>query len=242
MLSHLPPGPPNPRLDDSSVHVWMADLHAPGEHLDHYASLLAHDERERAARFHFERHRDHFVAGRGILRTLLALYLDQAPEAVQFSYTDFGKPFLAKSNLQFNLAHCGNVALFAFCLQDAVGIDVERQRELPDALAIAGRFFSPRESETLRALPPAEQTAAFFRCWTRKEAFIKAVGEGLSYPLAAFDVTLAPREEARLLAVRGSASEAAQWTLLDLRPAMGYEGALVVKGKPARLRRWRFQR
>lgn len=234
------PGPTKPKLDDDTVHVWSAVLDASRERLDYYRSLLVEDERERAARFHFERDRNQYIAGRGMLRILLGRYLNRSPSKIEISYSDYNRPFLPNNKLQFNLAHSGDLVLFAFCLHDDVGVDVEAERDLSDALAIARRFFSPGERDTLQSLPQAQQIPAFFRCWSRKEAFIKAVGEGLSYPLDAFDVTLAPSQAARLLTIRGSAAEAGKWSLFSLALPQGYYGAVAVKNTAVHLRAWSF--
>ncbi|MFN2207085.1 MAG: 4'-phosphopantetheinyl transferase family protein, partial [Candidatus Promineifilaceae bacterium] len=232
--------PLKPPLDENSVHVWCAELDQPQGRVEYYGSLLSSDERERAARFHFDRHRNAYTAGRGMLRVLLGRYLTQPPEDIDISYSHYGKPLLSDNRLQFNLAHSGGLALFVFTLHDEVGVDIERERDLRDALAIAERFFSPSERAALRELPDSERVPAFFRCWTRKEAFIKAVGEGLSYPLADFDVTLAPGEPARLLSIRGSEEEARRWSLQSLDLPAGNFGAVALQNPAMQLERWRF--
>jgi len=234
------PGPQQQDLSSDTVHVWQAGLDASLERLAVYEALLAEDERERAARFRFDRHRHEYIAGRGMLRVLIGRYLGRLPEALIFSYSEYDKPYLKGNSLQFNLAHSGGLALYAFCLNDPVGVDVERERALTDGMQIAERFFSPAERAVLRSLPEEQKVPAFFRCWSRKEAFIKAVGEGLSYPLDVFDVTLAPDEPARLLQIRGSEEEARAWSLnsLDLLP--GYHGALAVKSRHKTLQKFKF--
>ena len=233
------PGPLFPTLNSQAVHVWQAELTVSVERLVRYMGLLAEDERERAARFRFERHRNHYIAGRGMLRELLGRYLGQRPEDLVFSYSEYGKPKLTGSELRFNLAHSGELALFAFGLHDALGVDLEAERPLHDALAIARRFFSPAEREALASLPEDQQAAAFFRCWTRKEAFIKAVGEGLSHALDAFEVTLMPDEPAQLRAIDGSEEEARKWSLYALDLPQSYYGAIAVKSRTKQLRLWR---
>jgi 4'-phosphopantetheinyl transferase len=240
MLPDWPPGPLKPQLDETSVHVWCAELAQPQGRIDGYRSLLSADELERAVRFRFDRHRNDYIAGRGMLRVLLGRYLKHPPEAVEISYSHYGKPLLPDNRLQFNLAHSGGLALFVFTLHDEVGVDIERERDLRDALAIAERFFSPSERAVLRELPDSERVPAFFRCWTRKEAFIKAVGEGLSYPLADFDVTLASGDPARLLSIRGSEEEARRWSLHSLDLPAGYCGAVALRSTEVRLESWRF--
>jgi len=240
MLAYWPSGPLKPQLDENSVHVWCAELAQPQERIDGYRSLLSADELERAVRFRFDRHRNDYIAGRGMLRVLLGRYLKHPPEAAKISYSHYGKPLLPDNRLQFNLAHSGGLALFVFTLHDEVGVDIEQERDLRDALAIAERFFSPSERAALRELPDSERVPAFFRCWTRKEAFIKAVGEGLSYPLADFDVTLAPGEPARLLSIRGSEEEARRWSLQSLDLPAGNFGAVALQNPAMQLERWRF--
>jgi 4'-phosphopantetheinyl transferase len=235
------PGPQRLKLSPSDIHVWQAELDASPAKRVFYEWLLAADERERAARFRFERDRNHYIAGRGILRVLLGRYLHQPPETVKISYSEYDKPFLAGDQLQFNLAHSGGMALYAFCLDDPVGVDVEVEREVKDALQISERYFSLAERETLRSLPEDERVPAFFRCWSRKEAFIKAVGEGLSYPLDAFEVSLAADEPPDLLRIRGSQKEARTWLLTSLELPPGYHGALVVKSRIKNLQTFQFE-
>ena len=239
MQINWPPGPQNPQLASGTVHVWAAALDAGPERLAACARLLAADERERAGRFHFARDRDAYIAGRGMLRLLIGRYLARAPETLDISYSDYGKPCLAGGELRFNLAHSAGLALYAFAAHTELGVDVEAERDLPDALPIARRFFSAAEYDALRALPPDEQPAAFFRCWTRKEAFIKAVGEGLSYPLDRFQVSLRPDQAPALLSVDGHAPGAREWTLVDLPLPAAYTGALAFKGRIDRLQKWR---
>jgi 4'-phosphopantetheinyl transferase len=223
----------------NEVHVWSACLDDLPE-----AALrapLSPDERERGGRFHFERDRRRFVTARGLLRALLGRYLDVDPADLLFGYGPRGKPFLAgRDELRFNLSHSGGLALLAFARGCEVGVDVEQVRPVPESEDIARHCFSAREGEELRSLRADERGAAFFRCWTRKEAFIKATGDGLSLPLDAFDVTLAPGEPARLLRVRGEPEAVHRFWLEDLRPAEGFAGALAVEGKAKRvvLRTW----
>jgi 4'-phosphopantetheinyl transferase len=222
------------------VHVWAAHLDA----LSEAASLsgLSDEERERAGRFHFARDRSRFVVARGLLRRLLGRYLGCDPAGLRFSYGPRGKPFLPDhpSGLRFNVSHSGGLALLAFARDRELGVDLERERTVPEAEEIARRYFSLREGAELRELPEPERTHAFFRCWTRKEAFIKATGDGLSQPLEAFDVTLGPGERPRLVRVEGKPAESRRWWLEDVEPAPGFAGALAVGGRPRRVVRWRW--
>jgi len=221
-------------LDPGEVQVWAVCLDDLPE-----AALripLSADERKRGGRFHFEHDRRRFVTARGLLRVLLGRYLDVDPAGVRFAHGPRGKPFLAEGDgLRFNLSHSGGLALLAFARDRELGVDVEQERPLPEAEDIARRYFSAREVAQLRRLRADERAAAFFRCWTRKEAFIKATGDGLSRPLDAFDVTLGPGDPARLLHVRGEPETARRFWLEDLQPVAGFAGALAVEGPRARV-------
>jgi 4'-phosphopantetheinyl transferase len=209
---------------------------------DNYLSTLDQDERTRASRFHFDKHRRHFVVSRGFLRALLGRYLDTSPEAVRFAYGPHGKPMLEgehrDSSLRFNASHSGDWAVYAFVQEHEIGVDVEQIKEDFATEGIAERFFSVREVQILNALPEAEKPAAFFRCWTRKEAYIKAIGTGLSHPLDTFDVTLAPGEPAALLRVARDPESIARWSIFDLEVGAEYAAALAVAGPVSALRRW----
>ena len=228
------PAPPSLSLPTGEVHVWRLRLEQPPELQETFLSTLAQDERARANRFHFDKHRRHFVVARGFLRALLARYLDTSPEAVRFAYGPYGKPVLngeyRESALRFNASHSGDWAVYAFVQDHEVGIDVEHIKEDLATEGIAERFFSASEVQTLNALPDEEKPPAFFRCWTRKEAYIKAIGSGLSHPLDTFDVTLAPGEPAALLRVQRDPESITRWSLFNLDVAEGYAAALAVAG------------
>lgn len=211
--------------------VWLGGAPAP----DRARALLTGDELARASRFVFDVHRDRYLAGRLALRELLGRYLDRAPGDVRFAYGPYGKPEVPGEALRFNVAHSDDLAVIGLTEDDRLGVDVERTRALRDIDSLAGTVFSAHELDVFRSLPPASKGQAFFNCWTRKEAFVKAVGEGLSHPLDAFDVTLRPGEEARLLQVEGSPARAAGWSLLDLRPMDGWAGAVAVEYPDAAL-------
>jgi 4'-phosphopantetheinyl transferase len=236
--------PPRPALPGDEVHVWRALLDAPAERVRRLLELLASDERERAARFHFERDRRRFTVARGVLRGILGGYLNTAPAALRFVYGAQGKPALAPEQdaggLRFNVSHSEGVALFAFARGRELGVDVERVSPRVSCEEIAGHFFSPGEVARLRALPAELREAAFFDCWTRKEAYIKARGEGLSLPLDGFDVSLGPGEPAALVANRLDPAEVARWSLLALAPWPGFAAAVAVEGRGWRLKCWRL--
>jgi 4'-phosphopantetheinyl transferase len=229
------------RLEPGVVHVWAARLDEPSA--CGHVELLSRDEIARAERFHFARDRRRFVAARTLLRQIAGNYLSSDPADLRFVYGATGKPALAQpeSPLRFNLSHSGEIALFAFAMGCELGVDVELERELPEAEGIAERYFSPAERAELRRLAPEERPSAFFRCWTRKEAFIKATGDGLSLPLDAFDVTAGPGKPARLLRVEGGTQTCRRFWLQDLEPAGGFAAALAVDGHPARIERWAWE-
>lgn len=230
------------RLPDDEAHVWRATLDLPESDAARCRRLLAADEVERAARFYFERDRKRYAVGRGLLRLILGRYLEVAPEELRFDYNRHGRPALAapfaRHGLFFNLSHAEGLALYAVARR-AIGVDLERVRPDFEHEKLVQRFFSPQEAAEFAALPAAAKPQAFFDCWTRKEAYIKAHGRGLSMPLDSFDVSLTPGRPAQLLATRDNPAEASQWTLIDLSPQEGYAGALAVKGKIWKLKQWR---
>jgi 4'-phosphopantetheinyl transferase len=221
------------------AHVWRLRLVQPAGELARLGATLSDDERARAARFYFERDRAAFTVVRGALRTLLGGYLGTPPGALVFGYRHKGKPYLEAplDDLQFNVSHSGDFALLAFTRGCAIGVDVERRRRLDDLDAMARISFSPDEYAALHRLAPADHAAAFFACWSRKEAFIKVTGEGISQ-LADFDVTLAPGEPMRLLRVRGVAPDALPWTLHALPEIADHAAALAVEALAIQLRCW----
>ncbi len=232
--------PSEPSLAPDEVHVWLASLDRPAASEDaQLRDLLAPDEARRADAFAAEDERRRFVVGRGLLRVLLGRYLHEAPAVLRFDYGERGKPTLAGSTVQFNLSHAGGIVLYAIALGRDVGVDVERLRSLPDLARIARRFFSAWEADTLLQLPAAERERAFFTCWTRKEAYVKALGGGLAVPLDAFDVAFAPDEPPRLLRSTVDARGPACWSLVDLVPEPGFAAAVMVEGHAA-VRCWRW--
>jgi 4'-phosphopantetheinyl transferase len=242
LLWESPPG--KLALDRREVHVWRGRLDLEAETLGRLWAILSPDEQNRAKRYRFAKDRDAFVAARGMLRGILSRYLDLSPEALRFDYSVHGKPFLPGeldgARLRFNLSHSHGLALCAVASRREVGIDVEYQRpELADE-SIAERFFSAREITTLRLLPSSLQRAAFFACWTRKEAYMKAVGRGLTIPLDRVEVTLAPGETVALLSTEGGPADAGRWSLRELEPGAGYAAAVVVEGHDWQLRCWNW--
>ena len=237
----LPP-PGALSLQSSEVHVWRVDLEQTEEAVNQFRKTLDPDELQRASRFYFERHRRAFVVGRGFLRDVLGRYLKSKPDVLKFSYGTYGKPALKSEHkdarLRFNLSHSHNVGLLAITADNHIGVDVEHNRADFATEEIARRFFSRCEVEVFNTLRKEEQVAAFFRCWTRKEAFIKATGRGLSQALDGFDVTLGPGVQAELL--RAEDDDASRWSLYDIDVGPGYAAALAVEGRILNLRFWQF--
>jgi 4'-phosphopantetheinyl transferase len=230
--------PHSPALEPGAVHVWRIALDQQDEPLERFRRMLEPDELNRAGRFHFEKDRRHFIVARGFLRSVVARYLNTQPEALRLSYGAYGKPTLASEHvLRFNLSHSHYVALLAVALDAELGVDVEHIRADFASEEIARRFFSRAEVEAFNALPKEEQVAAFFRCWTRKEAYIKAIGKGLSQALDAFDVTLTPGARAELL--RTEEGDAERWWMSDVDVGEGYAGALAVERPVAEVRFFR---
>jgi 4'-phosphopantetheinyl transferase len=218
------------------IQVWSARLDIHQDALVQLESVLSPDELVRADRFAFAGLRVRYIASRGILRCILAQYTGLNAPALRFDYNPQGKPALAVGygdRVSFNVSHSGDIALYAVRLDGAVGVDVEQARPLADLESIARSTFSAAEYAALMSLPAHQRVEAFFNCWTRKEAFIKAVGSGFAYPLASFDVTLRPHEPARLLRIEGG--NALEWTLADLCPARGYAGAVAAPGAGLRI-------
>ncbi len=205
---------------------------------------LSADERARAAKFYFDKDREHFIVARGLLRTILGRYLDREPENLSFRYGPQGKPALAEISdghaIRFNLSHSHGFALYAIARGREVGIDIEWIRPDLAIAEIAERFFSASEAALLRSLPAEARLEAFFRCWTRKEAYIKARGEGLSRPLNQIDLPLARAEPGLPQALQLSSSEVTQWSLQDLTPARDNVAAVVAEGRDWHTACWRW--
>jgi 4'-phosphopantetheinyl transferase len=229
-------------LGGDEVHLWHASLDLfSAENLEH---VLFEDEVIRARRFHFAKDRNHFTVARALLRKLLQSYL-RGDDQLHLQYGEMGKPFLAEKDtrpISFNLAHSGGRAIYAFSRNRELGVDLEFIREDMTGDDIAKRFFSERETNTLQAVPAEQRKQAFFNCWTRKEAYIKARGEGLSMPLDSFDVSLAPGETAALLRNHTDDAEVARWEMRAIPVASGFVAALVVEGHDWALKTFELER
>lgn len=225
--------PPGLALDPGHVHVWRISFTDARAERATLAATLTEDERARAGRFLRDRDRDAFTITRGALRALLARYTGHPLDAIELGFRARGKPYLTTppgEPVRFNVSHSGDHALLAFARGRELGVDIEQRRPLSDLLPLARLSFSPAEYATLCALPSHDHPTAFYTCWSRKEAFIKATGEGISQ-LNDFDVTLRPDQPAQILRVAGPPSEHARWSLTDLPAIPDYAAAIVVEGQ-----------
>jgi 4'-phosphopantetheinyl transferase len=226
-------------LASDEVHIWRVPLNFRSDSLLLLESGLSEDERKRAGKYYFQRDRNRYIAARGILRTLLGRYLAVPPSKLQFAYGRYGKPSLssefAGSSLFFNVSHSHELALLAFTRVGDIGVDVEYMRADVEYMQLAQHFFSEHERHQLVSLSRSMVQAAFFCCWTRKEAYIKARGLGLQLPLAQFDVSVHPEKTAAFLGSREEGQNIKDWSLYNLLPGSGYAAACVVKGVPSRI-------
>ena len=217
-------------LESHPVDVWRLSLDLLADSVKSFESTLSADETERAARFHFEVDKNRFIVAHGVLRNILGRYLHCDPAELTFHLNQYGKPALVDSTLEFNLSHSGDLALIAVTQRRKIGVDVERIRQGISSHVIARQYFSKSEIAELQSLPLEQRETAFFTCWTRKEAYIKAHGLGLALPLESFDVSLTPEQPAILRATRPDPQESTRWTLLSLDVDPNYAGALAVEG------------
>lgn len=219
----------NLELENQHVDVWRLSLDLPTDAVKSIESTLSADETDRVARFHFEVDKNRFIVSHGVLRKILGRYLHRDPAELKFSVNQYGKPALVNSTLEFNLSHSGDFALIAVTQERKIGVDVERIRQGISSHVIAQQYFSKAEVAELQSLPIEQRESAFFTCWTRKEAYIKAQGLGLALPLESFDVSLSPNEPAMLRATRPDSQESARWTLRSLDVDLNYAGAIAVE-------------
>jgi 4'-phosphopantetheinyl transferase len=221
-------------LSQAEVHLWVAPLVISAEKSAYFKSILSLDEQERAGCFRKSRDAQRFVAARGSLRSLLGAYLAIEPDRLRFAYDAFGKPRLdgeeTLTSMRFSVSHSGDLALFGFARRHKMGVDVERIRPDIDIADLAARYFSPNEFKKLRSLPADQQREAFYCGWTRKEAYLKARGQGLSFPLDRVEVSLTPGEPAMILKASGDRGVSRRWTIQHLSPAPTYIGAAAVEG------------
>ncbi len=223
--------PKNIALSPTDIHVWKVSLNISLNSQNDFWLTLSEDEKLRANRFRFPHLRVRYIAARGTLRALLGQYLSVLPIEIQFSYGEQGKPFLTDfPDFKFNISHSEDLAVFAFAKEITLGIDVEFINPKIDTEVIAPRFFSKNEAATLLKLSPLKRPPVFFNCWTRKEAFIKAKGGGLSIPLDQFEVTLLPEDTPQLLAIDWAPEEVENWSIFSFNVGPEFVGALMTDG------------
>jgi 4'-phosphopantetheinyl transferase len=245
---HIPPE--QLTLGDGEVHVWRARLEQSISTIQRLEQTLAGDEQARAEQFRFQQDRLRFIVARGILRTILGQYLGRDPGTLQFRYSQYGKPALAEdigsdsNSLLFNVAHSRGMALYAVTRKgiSSIGIDIEYLDTSVPCEQIAERFFSPFEVRMLQAVSEEMRHVAFFSCWTRKEAYVKARGMGLSLDLKQFDVSVTPGEPVAILSSREESQNTSNWFLYDLFPDPGYMASLAVEGHPANITCWQWSK
>lgn len=232
-LNDWNPPPKRRELYENEVHVWRAKLHRSAGEIEEFRGMLSPDEEQRSRRFYFDRDRHDFIVGRGILRSILSGYLNIKAEKIAFEYRDRGKPGVANPGdraIEFNVSHSNGLALYAVTRDRPIGIDVEYLRPLRDAEQLANRFFTPPEVAAIAALAPEKKQAAFFHAWTRKEAYLKATGEGLA-GLERVEVSVSPEMPAKLLSIGGDRQLASCWFLCDIHPHPAYLAALAIEGE-----------
>ncbi|MBC6366460.1 4'-phosphopantetheinyl transferase superfamily protein [Algoriphagus sp. AK58] len=234
--THLQKGISLPPIHIDDVHIWQMRLDLPEEHINIFTEILSADELDRANRFYFEKDRSRFISARGMLRIILSQYLGLDPKKLLFEYSNYGKPeFRSESgfqSLKFNLSHSEGIALLAVTRYKNIGIDVERIRDDIALDPIANLFYSNEEISSLERIGEKRKKEWFYTLWTRKEAFLKATGKGLSYPLKECDVSF--RYGGKFSSVTIN-KEKSDWMVKDLFPILGFAAALAVEGNNPKL-------
>lgn len=235
--------PQDIKLQEGFIDLWYAKLDQSDSLIQKLITSLSDDEFSRAEEYRFDRDKNRFIVGRGILRNIIGRYLNIKPGLVNFRYGKYGKPYLSNNHhereIKFNLAHSKDVAVYAFALGKEMGVDVECIREMPDVDHIASSFFSPREVIALRSIPENQKLEAFFNCWTRKEAYIKALGDGLTHPLDQFSVSFLPGEEPEVLEISNS-MKPGKWSLKSFSIRDNYIAAVAVENCDYDMRLWKW--
>jgi 4'-phosphopantetheinyl transferase len=238
------PSPELLMLKNNEVHVWRASLEVRASLAKTLNQILSDDELSRAKRFHFQKDRDHYIIARGLLRTILGKYLRMKPEELRFCYGPFGKPSLEEKigdTLRFNASRSHGLALFAFSLHRDMGVDLEYIRSGFSFENIAGQFFAQRETDALNSLPEHLRQEAFYTLWTRKEAYLKAQGLGLSADMNQYDVLTGAGCPEQISKVDASSGEKSPWVLMHLAVSPGYASAVAVKGQDLHFKYWQWQ-
>ncbi|SDE78974.1 4'-phosphopantetheinyl transferase [Pricia antarctica] len=227
-------------LPENEVQLWYFKVDEFLKDVESYANLLSLKETARADSFKFDKDRTVYILARGLLRILSGRYLNKIPKKIKFDYGEYGKPgYKFQNPIAFNISHSGNMIVMAFARNCEIGVDIEKIKDDFDVIDIAHHFFSPDEIQTLKALPEQEQVYGFYRCWTRKESFIKAKGSGLSFPLTSFSVSL-DVDYAELLRTDWDSTEKKEWQLFTFTTTKDYLGALSVKGNVESIRQMKW--
>lgn len=228
------------QIEGNEVHIWLIPFDKIINEISFFEDLLSQNELSRAGRFYFEMDKNKFIVGRGILRLIISKYSGIFPSQINFIYNEFGKPSLEKGQnsmfLEFNTSHSASFVTIGITIVAQIGIDIENLERKSDLLELAKRYFAEGEYTKLSSLPKELLTEGFYNCWTRKEAFIKALGNGLSYPLDTFEVTLAPYEETRFSKIAGGNVD--EWKLINIKPPSKYVGAIAINRKSNELKYW----
>jgi 4'-phosphopantetheinyl transferase len=223
-------------FNGDEIHLWLALLDQPETCLSFWRASLSPDELERANRYRFEHDRQRFIARRGILRQLTGQYLNIPAAQIKFAYSETGKPSIKGQSLKFNLSHSGEYGYYAIAHNRELGVDIEKIRNINDLTLIAKRFFSGVENAALLHLSDDKKVPAFYHVWTQKEAFVKALGTGLSFPLANFDVSVDPAQPGGLLSIRDGAEVVSNWHMQTYLPIEGFQAAVCYTGDETNLR------
>jgi len=237
-----PPAPGTIRREPAQIHLWAAGVEEFARYLQTFETLLSDSERGKAGAFRFAKDRDRYVIRHGLLRLILRRYVGQPAAEIQFQYGKHGKPeIILERNgpLFFNASDSGNIAVWAVTPACPVGVDIESIQPISDARGVARHFFVERETATLEALPADAQLAAFYSCWTRKEALLKATGEGITESLKKVEVTVAPDDPPGVASISGDAQAGREWQLQPFSPASGYLGCLAYRNAPLLVFHWR---
>lgn len=219
----------------NEIHIYRINLKKFDNCIDEPAVLLSADEISKAGNYKFEKDRFTYTACRKFLRKILSGYVSESPDMINFSYSEHGKPFLRDSPVKFNLAHSNFQVVYAVSIDTEVGIDIEYKKKIPDAFHIAERFFSQYEKDDLKKVAGEKTEEVFYNCWTRKEAFIKATGKGLSMPLDEFSVSILPGEKPELLWLKSNPEDVKEWSLFDIHVSTDYKASLAVRKKGLRI-------
>jgi 4'-phosphopantetheinyl transferase len=222
-------------LESELIHVWVGNANELRCSEEQIQALLSPQERQRSAAFHFEADARRYRVAHALLRDVLSRYLRIEPAAIEFTPNAYGKPLLAdRAELAFNLSHSGDISVCAIAIGNSIGADVEKIRTLEDLSELAAVSFSPGERVQLERYSGGELLKAFFACWTRKEAYVKARGEGLSIALKSFDVAVDPHAIAGKFREVSGLSGPNTWWWASLSVAPGYASAIVVENSPPR--------